>query len=54
MAQIISVCDYEDVDHKITNAIDNSVSPRIKLGLTDVYHKLSDYYYQYDASPFYT
>ena len=28
------------------------VSPKIKLGLTDVYHKLSNYYYQFNASPF--
>jgi hypothetical protein len=32
----------------------NSVSPKIKLGLTDAHCKLSDYYYQFDASPFYT
>jgi hypothetical protein len=32
----------------------NSVSPKIKLGLTDAHRKLSDYYYQFDASPFYT
>jgi hypothetical protein len=32
----------------------NSVSPKIKLSLTDAHHKLSDYYYQFDASPFYT
>jgi hypothetical protein len=38
----------------ILRNLPNSVSPRIKLGLTDAYRKLSDYYYQYDASPFYT
>jgi hypothetical protein len=32
----------------------DSVSPNIKMGLTDAHHKLSDYYYQYNASPFYT
>jgi hypothetical protein len=32
----------------------NSVSPSIKMGLTDAYRKLSDYYYEYDASLFYT
>ena len=32
----------------------DSVSLNIKLGLTDAHRKLSDYYYQYDASPFYT
>jgi hypothetical protein len=31
----------------------NSVLPKIKLGLTDAHRKLSDYYYQFDASPFY-
>ena len=29
------------------------VLPRIKLGLTDAYCKLSDNYYQYNASSFY-
>ena len=32
----------------------NSVSPKIKLGLMEAHRKLSDYYYQFDASPFYT
>jgi hypothetical protein len=32
----------------------NLVSPNIKMSLTDAHCKLSDYYYQYDASPFYT
>jgi hypothetical protein len=32
----------------------DSVSPNIKMGLTDAHCKLSDYYYQYNASPFYT
>ena len=31
----------------------NLVSLKIKLGLTDAHRKLSDYYYQFDASPFY-
>jgi len=35
-------------------SLPNSISPRIKLSLTDAHRKLSDYYYQYDASPFYT
>jgi len=35
-------------------SLPDSVSPRIKLGLTDAHHKLSDYYYQYNTSPFYT
>ncbi len=38
----------------ILHSLPNSVSPRIKLGLTDVHRKLSNYYYQYNASPFYT
>ncbi|KIJ96829.1 hypothetical protein K443DRAFT_124286 [Laccaria amethystina LaAM-08-1] len=32
----------------------NSVSPNVKWGLTDAHWKLSDYYYKYDESPFYT
>lgn len=32
----------------------NSVSPKIKLGLVDAHRKLSDYYYRFDESPFYT
>ncbi|KAH9049190.1 hypothetical protein EDB83DRAFT_2522741 [Lactarius deliciosus] len=32
----------------------NSASPAIKLGLMDVHCKLSDSYYQFDVSPFYT
>ena len=35
-------------------SLPDSVSPNAKLGLTDAHHKLSDYYYQYDTSPFYT
>jgi hypothetical protein len=35
-------------------SLPNSISPSIKIGLTDAHHKLSDYYYQYDVSPFYT
>jgi hypothetical protein len=31
-----------------------SVSPNIKQGLLDAHRKLSDYYYKYDQSPFYT
>jgi hypothetical protein len=38
----------------ILRSLPNSVSPRIKLGLTDTHRKLSNYYYQYDTSPFYT
>jgi len=35
-------------------SLPNSVSPKIKLELTDVHCKLSDYYYQFNALPFYT
>ena len=35
-------------------ALPNLVSPNIKKGLTDVHQKLSDYYYKFDESPFYT
>ena len=31
-----------------------STPPRIKTGLLDTHQKLSDYYYKYDQSPFYT
>ena len=31
-----------------------SVPLSIKKGLTDAHRKLSDYYYKYDESPFYT
>jgi hypothetical protein len=43
----------DDIKDILRN-LPNSVSPKIKLGLTDAHCKLSDYYYQYDASPFYT
>src|SRR5260370_33951689 len=42
--------DIKDILHSLPN----SVSSKIKLGLTDTHCKLSDYYYQFDASPFYT
>jgi hypothetical protein len=37
----------------ILRHIPDSASPNITVGLTDAHLKLSDYYYQYDASPFY-
>jgi hypothetical protein len=37
-----------------TRHFPNSASPTIKLGLTDAHRKLGDYYYEYDALPFYT
>ena len=44
----------QDEIKKILCELSNSVSPKIKLGLTDAHRKLSDYYYQFYASPFYT
>ena len=44
----------QDDIKNILRTLPNSVSPRIKLGLTDAHRKLSDYYHQFDASPFYT
>jgi hypothetical protein len=44
----------QDDIKNILRKLPNSVPPRIKLGLTDAHRKLSDYYYQFDASPFYT
>jgi hypothetical protein len=38
----------------ILRGLPDSVSPKIKLGLTDAHRKLSDYYYKFDESPFYT
>ena len=42
----------DDINNILCNLPD-SVSPKIKLGLMDAHRKLSDYYYQFDASPFY-
>ena len=39
---------------EILRNLPNSVSPNVKRGLTDAHQKLSDYYYKYDESPFYT
>ena len=44
----------QDEIKDILRSLPNSVSPKIKLGLTDAHRKLSDYYYQYNVSPFYT
>ena len=44
----------QDEIKDIFHSLPNSVSPRIKLSLTDAHWKLSDYYYQFDVSPFYT
>lgn len=37
----------------ILRQLPNSAAPAIMGGLTDAHRKLSDYYYQYDMSPFY-
>ena len=44
----------QDDIKNILRDLPNSVSPKIKLGLTDAHRKLSEYYYQFDVSPFYT
>jgi hypothetical protein len=44
----------QDDIKNILRGLPSIVSPKIKLGLTDAHRKLSDYYYQFDASPFYT
>lgn len=44
----------QDDIKNILHDLPDSVSPRIKLSLTDAHRKLSDYYYQYDTSLFYT
>ena len=43
----------QDEIKKILRSLSDSVSPNIKL-LTNAHRKLSDYYYQFDVSPFYT
>jgi hypothetical protein len=44
----------QDDIKSILRSLPDSVSPNVRLGLTDAHRKLSDYYYQYDTSPFYT
>ena len=44
----------QDEIKNILRHLPNSASPGIVLGLTEAHRKLSNYYYQYDASPFYT
>jgi len=44
----------QDDIKNIIQSLPDSVSPKIKLGLTDVHCKLSNYYYQYNTLPFYT
>ncbi len=38
---------------EILTSLPDSMAPEIKQGLTDAHRKLSDYYYKFDASPFY-
>src|SRR5258707_4303381 len=44
----------QDDIKNILHDLPSSVSSEIKLSLTDAHCKLSDYYYQFDASLFYT
>ena len=37
----------------IIRELPETVPPSLKKGLTDAHHKLSDYYYKIDASPYY-
>ena len=46
--------ELQDKLKDILCALPNLVSPNIKKGLMDVHRKLSDYYYKFDESPFYT
>lgn len=39
---------------QIYGDLPTSTAPKIKDGLLDAHKKLSDYYYKYDQSPFYT
>jgi len=38
---------------EIIRDLPDSVPPSLKQGLTDAHHKLSDYYYKIDTSPYY-
>jgi len=40
--------------HDILHGLPNTIFPKLKKGLTDAHLKLSDYYYKFDESPFYT
>ena len=44
----------QDDIKNILRSLPDTVSPNIILGLTDAHRKLSDYYYEFDPSPFYT
>ncbi len=44
----------QDDIKKIIATLPMSTPPELKQGLLDAHCKLSDYYYKYDESPFYT
>ncbi|KAK0449650.1 uncharacterized protein EV420DRAFT_1646973 [Desarmillaria tabescens] len=44
----------QDDVKKIIATLPPTTPPKLKKGLLDAHHKLSDYYYKYDDSPFYT
>lgn len=44
----------QDHIRQIYSNLPESTSPRIKTSLLDAHRKLSDYYYRFDESPFYT
>ena len=46
-------CGLQDELHEIIWDFPDSVPPSLKEGLTDAHHKLSDYYYKIDTSPYY-
>ncbi|KAF8523488.1 hypothetical protein BU17DRAFT_43709 [Hysterangium stoloniferum] len=47
-------CGLQDDIKTILCSLATNVSPVIKKGLLDAHEKLSEYYYKYDESPFYT
>ncbi len=44
----------QDDVKKIIASLLQTTPPELKQGLLDAHRKLSDYYYKYDESPFYT
>jgi hypothetical protein len=44
----------QDNIKNILRSLPDTVLPNIILGLTDAHRKLSNYYYEFDMSPFYT
>ena len=47
-------CGLQDDIKTILRSLATNVSPVVKAGLLDAHEKLSEYYYMYDESPFYT